>query len=145
MGKTKKFLSRKRLLQFVALQNCLVPCSSQFTLSEQQLSAQLVEVLISQQSVTTRKKLAVFINLIDFVSIIFFRRKFINLSQARKTTILKKFYDSPIFVLRKVFTGLNTLARAGVYGQPEIGLKIANKPVKVRELEAIKYREVPSQ
>ena len=119
-NKINPFLCEKRLVQFIALQNALVPRSKRFTDQERQCSEDLVNSLLSQQSKASQKKLSVFFNVIDLFSFIFHGQPFRLLQADKQKHILNSFFNSPISLLRKGFWGLNTLARLGVYGQKEL-------------------------
>ena len=126
------FLSGKIILRFEAIQNCLVPRSKTFTHQERSRSKKLINQVLQHQDETSKKKLALFILLIDIAALLFHARIFRHINQTKQTSLLTKFFDSPIPILRKGFWGLNTLARLGVYGQKElhdeIGYQLRSNP-----------------
>jgi len=126
------FLSGKMILRFEAIQNCVVPRSKTFTSQERSRSKKLINQVLQSQDETSKKKLTLFIILIDVAALIFHARLFRHISQTKQTLLLTKFFDSPVPILRKGFWGLNTLARLGVYGQKElhdeIGYHLRSKP-----------------
>ena len=135
MNKTthsRSFLSATRQLRFEALQHALVPRSKRFSASEKQASLNLVNTLLAQQSDASRKKLALFLLLIDLVSCLRFARVFRQLPANKQKCVLTSFFQSPLGLFRKGFWGLNTLARLGVYGQTslhsEIGYSLRKNP-----------------
>jgi len=117
---SEAFLNGNMLIRFEALQHVLVPRSEHFSAAEKQRSKNLINKLLSQQTAGSKKKLALFITLIDIVSIFCHARTFKKLPSNSQRAILEVFFDSPISLLRKGFWGLNTLARLGVYGQKEL-------------------------
>ena len=122
------FLTPARLQRFEALQRALVPRSASFTEPQRSESRALVDRFLSQQPERTRRKLALFLIVIDVLSIVRGLRPFRRLTPRSQQGLLQWLFDSPIGLLRKGFWGLNTLARLGVYGQPglhsEIGYRV---------------------
>ena len=114
------FLSGKMTQRFEAIQNCLVPRSKAFSPEEKIRSQGLINTVLMNQDEASRKKLALFITVIDVVSLLFYLRLFKRLKPDQQTKLMNKFFDSPIPIFRKGFWGLNTLARVGVYGQKEL-------------------------
>jgi len=118
--------------RFIALQRCLVPRSQHFSADQVHTSLQLVNRLLQQQTDSSRKKLGLFLRIIDILSILMGGRSFRNLSAVAQNRVMQRLFDSPIGLLRKGFWGLNTLARYGVYGQPdlyqEIGYVLRSNP-----------------
>jgi len=121
------FLSGKMISRFEAIQNCLVPRSLTFSDQEKKRSQLLVNTVLKDQDETAKKKLAFFIILVDITAFMFHARLFRQLNATKQSTLLAKFFDSPIPIFRKGFWGLNTLARLGVYGQKELHLEIGYK------------------
>lgn len=118
--KPAPFLSGNMTPRFEAIQNCLVPRSQNFTVQEKSRSQALINQVLQTQNTASLKKLALFIALIDLLSVIFYAKVFRRLNNIQQTALLNKFFDSPVPVFRKGFWGLNTLARLGVYGQKEL-------------------------
>jgi hypothetical protein len=144
--KSKPFLNTKRKVQFIALQWVLVPRSKHFTDEERQRSDYLVNDLLSQQSIASKKKLSVFLNVIDLISFVCHGKTFQKLQSEHQRRILNIFFNSPISLLRKGFWGLNTLARLGVYGQKELHDEIGYKPRSYPVNEDLKLKtEVASE
>lgn len=136
--KQKDFLNGARLQRFESLQKCLVPRSKTFNRQQAQRSRDTVNHLLSQQSPTAQRKLAVFLVLFDIVTSLRYAKLFKNLSDDQQAQTLKFFFDSPIGLLRKGFWGLNTLARLGVYSQTELhqelGYQLRPDPAKEASL-----------
>ena len=126
------FLAGPRLARFEALQRRLVPRADRFSDEERAASRQLVESFLQRQPGKTRRKLGLFLVVIDLVSILTALRPFRALPADRQRRLLTSLFDSPVGLLRKGFWGLNTLARLGVYGQttlyPEIAYRVRANP-----------------
>lgn len=124
------YLSGERTKRFEALQNCLLPRSKQFNQLEKQRSTNSVNLLMSDQSEAARRKLSIFMGLIDLVCYLLHFKSFCQLSFEQQNQILNKFFNSPIGIIRKGFWGLNTIARLATYGQKElhdeIGYRLRN-------------------
>lgn len=117
---SEPFLSGMRLVRFEALQRRLVPRAARFTESERDASRTLVNNLVAKQAEKNRRKLGLFLAIIDLLSVFFGLRAFRNLPPAKQDAVLHFLFDAPIGLLRKGFWGLNTLAKLGVYGQPAL-------------------------
>jgi len=126
------FFSGKRLTRFEALQAALVPRSQQLGVGRRAESRAIVEKMVSGQPPEKRRKLAIFLVLIDVISFFVGLRPFRRLPPAKQRRVLGWLFDCPIGLLRKGFWGLNTLARAGVYAQPdlypEVGYHLRENP-----------------
>src|SRR5262249_38425099 len=126
------FLTAARLARFESLQRALVPRSARFTPSERAASRELVDQFLARQPEKTRRKLALFLVVIDVLSLLRGLRPFRRLPAPRQARLLAWLFDSPVGLLRKGFWGLNTLARLGVYGQtaiyPEIAYRVRENP-----------------
>ena len=122
------FLIGMRQVRFEALQRRLAPRSAGFSSDQWQTSRTLINNLLSKQATGNRKKLALFLVIIDVISFFTGLRPFRNLPENRQDWLLRKLFDSPVGLLRKGFWGLNTLAKLGVYGDPslyeEIGYRL---------------------
>ncbi len=122
------FLTGKRVVRFEALQSRLVPRSASFTPAEREASRTLVNDLVGRMPAANRRKLGLFLVIIDVLSFFFGLRPFRELPETRQERVLGILFDAPVGLLRKGFWGLNTLARLGVYGQTslysEIGYRI---------------------
>ena len=114
------FLSGKMIQRFEVIQNCLVPRSLSFTETEKQRSQHLVNQVLQAQNKGSKKKLALFILLIDIAALLRHTTLFKQLNTSQQSSLLNIFFDSPMTIFRKGFWGLNTLARLGVYGQKEL-------------------------
>ena len=126
------FLAGARLARFEALQRRLVPRAARFTEDERGASRQIVEAFLGRQPAKTRRKLALFLFVIDLVAMARGLGPFRALGEARQERLLGGLFDSRVGLLRKGFWGLNTLARLGVYGQTtlhaEIGYRVRENP-----------------
>ena len=114
------FLSGKMTQRFETIQHCLVPRSKAFSSEEKIRSQGLINTVLMNQDEASRKKLALFITVIDVLSLLLYLKLFKGLTPKQQTKLMNKFFDSPIPIFRKGFWGLNTLARLGVYGQKEL-------------------------
>lgn len=114
------FLSGIQRVRFEALQRRLVPRSAAFGEAEREASATLVNNLVAKQAEANRRKLGLFLVIIDVLSFFFGLRPFRGLPPARQDAVLRFLFDNPVSLLRKGFWGLNTLAKLGVYGQPTL-------------------------
>jgi len=117
---SKVFLYGNMRFRFEALQHTLVPRSQRFSEIEKKRSLDLINTLLSQQTTSSRIKLALFITLIDILSVCCHARLFRKLPANKQTRVLQFFFNSTFALFRKGFWGLNTLARLGVYGQKEL-------------------------
>lgn len=130
--KLTSFLIGKRRERFVALQNAIVPRSRAFDAAQARLSDELVDGMLSDQTRIVRFKVALFLVVIDCVSILFGGRSFGRLSPERQERVLKFFFDSPVALFRKGFWGVSALAKMGAYGQSsvyrDIGYELKETP-----------------
>lgn len=126
------FLSGLRLVRFEALQAVLVPRSKSFTPDQREASRAMINTLLASQPEVNRRKLALFLTIIDILAFVIGFRPFRALPEAKQEGLLTWLFDAPIGLLRKGFWGLNTLAKLGVYGQPsfypEIGYQVRENP-----------------
>lgn len=125
-------LSGRQAERFLALQQQLVPRSQHFNVEQTKRGLELVNTLLLQQSPQSQRKLGLFLRLIDLFSLCLARHSFRHASTTGQQRVLRFLFDSPVGLLRKGFWGLNTLARYGVYGQPdlyqEIGYVLRSNP-----------------
>ena len=132
MADQEPFLSGKRLIRFEALQQRLVPRAQRFTDEERAASRALVNSLVGRMPAANRRKLGLFLVIIDILSFVRGLRPFRNLSPARQDRVLHFLFDGPVALLRKGFFGINTLSKLGVYGQTslydEIGYRVRENP-----------------
>jgi hypothetical protein len=132
MSNAEPFLSGSRLIRFEALQRRLVPRADRFSADERTASRALVNALVGRMPAANRKKLGLFLFIIDLVSLAFGLRSFRKLSPDRQDRVLHFLFDAPVGLLRKGFWGLNTLSKLGVYGQTtlyeEIGYRVRENP-----------------
>jgi hypothetical protein len=119
-----RFLAGNRLTRFEALQRRLVPRSASFSDGERSASRDLVDDFLGRQPTATRRKLALFLFVIDLLSLFSGLRPFRRLSPSRQDRLLRWLFDCPVGLLRKGFWGLNTVARLGVYGQATLHAEI---------------------
>ena len=120
MANQNDFLSKQTLIRFEALQQALIPRSSSFTLSQRHDARALVNSLMAQQPSDAKRKLKVFLLIIDAYSLLRFGRSFRQLTGDSQQKVLRSFFDSPISLIRKGFWGLNTIVRLSVYGQESL-------------------------
>ena len=126
------FLSGSRAIRFTAIQHCLVPRSKTFSPSELENSNAIINRLLVDQDNDAKRKLSLFLWVIDLISFCRYGATFRKLNSKQQTSISHSLFDSPISLLRKGFWGLNTLSRLGVYGQKglhdEIGYQMRSNP-----------------
>jgi hypothetical protein len=129
---SSSFLIGKTRERFVALQNAIVPRSRDFDADQSSRSDELVEGMLSDQPRMIRFKIALFLFVIDCVSILFGRRTFRKLDPHRQERVLRFFFDSPVALFRKGFWGVSALAKLGAYGQSsvyrDIGYELKETP-----------------
>lgn len=116
----RSFFVGKRLTRFEALQARLVPRSTRFSEAERERARALVEQLVGNQPPANRRRLALFLWLIDLFAFLVGLRPFRGLPREKQDRLLHWLFDNPVPLLRKGFWALNTMARLGVYGQPEL-------------------------
>ena len=117
---SKKFLSNQRLLQFQALQHCLIPRSQKFNDVQKQDSIKLVNDFVGKMPAATQRKLSLFFKVINLISVATGSHLFQNLSSEKRTKVMHLFFDSPVGLLRKGFWGVSTLVKLSVFGQPSL-------------------------
>jgi hypothetical protein len=126
------FLSGVRGERFEALQQALVPRAAKFTAAERDESRRMINDLVGRMPAGNRKKLGLFLAIIDGLSFLFGMAPFRKLSAETQQRVLAFLFDAPVGLLRKGFWGLNTLSKLGVYGNPglyaEIGYEIRPNP-----------------
>ncbi len=126
------FFSGKRLERFEALQARLVPRAASFTAEERQRSRELVNALVAKQPEKNKRKLGLFLVIIDVISFVFGFAPFRSLAPGKQDAVLNWLFNGPVGLLRKGFWGLNSISRLGVYGQTglyeEIGYKVRENP-----------------
>ena len=125
------FLSGSREKKFIAIQQCLVPLAKEFNEEQLKQSSETINSLLQNKPVAIRFKIGLFINIINFLSLVLKFKPFSTLDESSKTEILNKFFDSPIGLMRKGFWGINTLAKIGVYTQHSVYPIIGYEPKKV--------------
>ncbi len=126
------FLTGIRQIRFESLQRRLAPRCETFSPDQWQASRDRINQLLAKQPAKNRKKLALFLFIIDLFSFIVGMQPFRKLPPVRQDRILRTLFDSPVGLLRKGFWGLNTLAKLGVYGEPslyeEMGYRLRETP-----------------
>lgn len=95
-------------------------------------SLRLVATFVAQLSASSRRKLALFLVVIDVLALLRGGRTFRRLAVEDQEALLRNLFDHPIGLLRKGFWGLNTLAKLSVYGQTslyeDIGYRLRKNP-----------------
>lgn len=104
-------------VQFIALQNSLVPRSKTLTPEQKQISLNIINEFLSEKSKFDHFRFKLFLILIDLYSFGVGLSPFRLLSEAKKQAVLNHFFSSPIGLFRKGFWGVNTLAKMSVYSQ----------------------------
>jgi hypothetical protein len=65
-----------------------------------------------------RRQLLLFLRIIELRALLRFRRPLIRLTMAERRTLLERFQDSRVLLLRRGFWGVRTLLLMGWYTQP---------------------------
>lgn len=125
---TDEFLSGARQQRFLALQARLVPLSTSLPSTQRDAGLALVNDLVGRMPEKNRRKLGVFLLLIDFMGYALMLRPFARLPYGVQTKLLQFLFDGPVGLLRKGFWGVNSLAKLSVYGQPELYDQIGYRP-----------------
>lgn len=120
----REFLRGQRLRRFEALQRCLVPRCRAFDDDRRRASRELVNRILADKAAAVHCKIALFLFLIDCVSLCCGLRPFARLRPDKQRHVMDLFFDSRVALLRKGFWGVNTLAKLGVYGQPAVYAEI---------------------
>lgn len=128
MAGDARFLSGKRLTRFEVLQADLVPRSRHLDEAARNASRRLVDDLVGAMPASNRRKLGLFLVIIDVLALLTGLRPYRALPEARRLRLLAWLFDAPVGLLRKGFWGLNSLARMGVYGNPAIWPEIGYAP-----------------
>lgn len=118
------FLKGARLTRFEALQNEIVPLSKSLSDQEREHSRELVNLVLEDKPAVIHFKIALFLLLIDTLSIFYGGHRFKNLKSTTKAKLLQFLFASRLGLLRKGFWGLSTLAKIGVYGQESLYPKL---------------------
>lgn len=106
--------------RFATLERRLVPLAQELNLEQRQAAQRLVAHFLAEKPKGLKRRLALFLALIDLVSLFMGGRVFARLPATRQDRVLNFFYHSRFSLLRKGFWGLNTLAKLSVYGQESI-------------------------
>lgn len=132
MNAPEPFLSGVRGERFEALQKALVPRAAKFSEAERAESRRLINDLVGRMPAGNRKKIGLFLGIIDVISFGFGFAPFRKLSADTQQSVLTSLFDSKVGLFRKGFWGVNTLCKLGVYGNPnfygEIGYQIRPNP-----------------
>lgn len=113
-------LSGRSRARFEAVQRALVPLSECFDDGERQASLTLVNRTLDAQPVSVRRQLALLLAGLDVYCVLRHRSVFRNLPRAKRRRVIDGLAEVRLALLRKGMDGLATLAKLGVYGQPEL-------------------------
>lgn len=79
----------------------------------------IVEHALSQRPAKMRRQLALFIRVLNLLSLLKYRRALHSLQPAERTRFLERIQDSRLLLVRRGFWGLRTLILMGYYARPE--------------------------
>jgi hypothetical protein len=85
---------------------------------------QVVEGALRSRPKKLRRQLGLLLRIITVVPVVRYGRRFAHLDPERRSRVLARFQDSPLFLLRRGFWGLRTLALMGYYARPAAAREI---------------------
>ncbi len=88
----------------------------------------LISDALQRRSAREVRQIPLFLELIEWASVIRYGRRFSSLDLPRRVRVLRYLQDHPVQLIRAGFWGLRTLAFLGYYGQPEIGVTLGYRP-----------------
>lgn len=109
---------------FRAVARTVVPATAALDEGGWSALERIVEDAVAQRPPRVRRQLAVFIRLIDAVSLARHARRFRSLGPNDRARILTGLQNAPVLLLRRGFWGLRTLVYMGWYAQPRIAERI---------------------
>jgi hypothetical protein len=84
----------------------------------------IVEHAIAQRPSNVRRQLALFLRILNLLSMIRYGRGITRLVPARRAQFLEKVERSPLLLFRRGFWGIRTLVLMGYYARPEAKAEI---------------------
>ncbi|HYW04121.1 MAG TPA: hypothetical protein VFA86_09280 [Gammaproteobacteria bacterium] len=118
------FLSGRRRRRFEALQRAMVPRSGRFSAAERELSVLLVDGVLAAQPARTRRQLGVFLLAVDLYAVMRTGRPLARLGAGAVRDLLGGLSTSGSARIRRGVDGTGTMAKLGVYGQPELASEL---------------------
>lgn len=100
---------------FQGIQNISVPRIKKYNAQQRKETIQEVESFLKEKSPLIKLKIALFLAIIEIVSMLRFHSRVHKLSDQNGVTLLNSFCNSPIPIMRKGFWGISTLAKLSVY------------------------------
>lgn len=89
----------------------------------------IVEASLQTRPARLRRQLGLLLRLIAIVPVARYGRPFARLDAGRRSRVLGRLQDSPVFLLRRGFWGLRTLALMGYYARPSAAREIGYRAV----------------
>ena len=130
------FLTGRRLARFEAIQATIVPRAARFTPEERARSRAIVEQVLARQDPAVRRKLGLFLLVIHLLAWLRWGRPFARLDAERRLQHLAWFQDHRIRLFRQGLWGVATIAKMGVYGQPELYPELGYHPKELSDDDA---------
>lgn len=116
------------LERFEALQQCAVPLARRFTPTQREESRRLVESFLEERGPSVRRKVGLFLRVVDLVCLLRHGRTFRKLDGERQKRVLGGLERSRVALFRKGAWGLVTLAKLGAYGQAATYSELGYRP-----------------
>jgi hypothetical protein len=84
----------------------------------------MVEQALSARPEPLQRQLVAFLRVIEFLPVVWHRRRFTRLAPVQQADVLRRLERSPLLLVRRGFWGLRTLVMMGYYTQPEVQSRI---------------------
>src|SRR5690606_1847589 len=104
---------------FHALAEAIVPETVAMTPAEWQAFDRLIADALATRPARMRRQLAIFIRLLNLISLWRFRKPLHRLDVPKRTQFLSDIQDSKLLLFRRGFWGVRTLVFMGYYARPE--------------------------
>ncbi len=105
-----------------------MPLARRFTSAQREESRALVEAFLRDRGPSVRRKVGLFLRVIDAVCLLRHGRTFRRLDGERQKRMLSGLERSRVSLLRKGAWGLVTLAKLGAYGQTATYAELGYRP-----------------
>lgn len=109
---------------FRALVETVAPRASSFDEGAWARAEALVENALAQRPPAIRRQIGIFLRILDVLPLLRHGRRFRGLSDAGRTSVLKRLERSGVLLLRRGLWGVRTLAFMAVYGQDVVRERI---------------------
>lgn len=106
--------------EFRAVTVACAPRAASFSPQEWERAEAIVNDALAQRPAGVRRQVALFVRVLDVLSLLRFGKRLARLDPARARRLLGSLERSPLLLLRRGTWGLRTLAFMGVYGQAEV-------------------------